>query len=214
MDPADVTRLLVAAGPDQKEDLLEALAADRIPSIVANLSTPQLVDLTTTLSPETAAGCLGTVPAHVAAGVMWELPQAIQARLLDLVDARLRGEIILARYERSAQESIVRIASAVSWLDQTACDLLAVALNRTFQVAVRYRDRWPFTDVDVDGVVSGAAWRRIAGLVVLTNFLPSESARSRANDIRRSGRRVELLRWTDSRDVGELKRLLARMASG
>jgi hypothetical protein len=214
MEPSDVTGLLVAAGPDQKEDLLAALETDRVPSIIRYLSLRQLVDLAEALSPETAARCLETLPAPVAAGVIGELPGPIQERLLDLVNARLRDEVMLALYQRSAQESIVRIASTVSWLDQTSCDLLAVVLDGRFQIAVRYRYQSPFVDADVDGAVSGAAWQQIAGLVVLTNVVLAASARGRANDVRLSGRRVALLRWNDRRDDGELKRALARMTSG
>lgn len=211
METAEVARLIVAAGGDQTADMLRSVPAERFAPIIRCMSMRELANLVGAVPPELAARCLEAVTARAAVEVISELPEPDQARLVDLIEAQHRGDVSQALYERNAQESVVRIATRVSWLNQATCDLLAVAMNQTFQVAVRHRRVPPFTLDDIDSVLSTAAWATIAGLIVLTNVPPDTNADQRLRQVRSSGRLVDVLRWTDRRDDGTLKRTIVRM---
>jgi len=152
------------------------------------------------------------VPARVAAGLIAELPAERQRRLEDLLPPDQFVELASALYERRATEAIVRSAERTTRLDDRTGDLRAELFGRVVQIAVRYVAGASLTGPDVAAAASNARWREIAGLLVLTNAEPAETARTQVAEFRRAGISIEVIRWFDTRDDGAFKRSLVRLA--
>lgn len=211
LDPAHTARILLAAR-DRRADVFMAIPAEQVPQVLAHLSMPQFVELLVAVPPPAAAQLLRDRPPRWAADILSELPPETSTRLRAILTEDQSEAFSSAVYERRAAESVVGIATRVSWSDQRACDLLAEVFGKQVHIAVRYLPRAPLTASDVDLAASYAHWGHIVGLVLLTNVALDDSGSQQARAFTRSGRPLEALRWIDERDDGAFKRALVRLA--
>jgi hypothetical protein len=211
LGPAEVARVVVGAHPDRKADLLGVIGSDRMPAVLSRLTVHQLADVISVLPIEVALRLVRDMSPRAAADLLLEIPTQRRAALQEAMTPSRPDEFAATVYQRQAQESILRIATRVSWLDQSAGSLLSEVFGRTVQVMIRYRADEVFTEVDLHAAAQAADWRRIVGLVVLSNATPVPGVASMLRDLRAMGHPVELVPWADDRDDGTFKRALVRI---
>jgi MgtE intracellular N domain len=213
LEPPDVARILLGAKPAQKAELLAWVPADARLPVLRQLSTPQLIGLLSELPPAPAARILTDLPPRVAAELFVELAADVRGRLGEPLAQTQPDEFWSVLYDRRAAETLVSVASRVSWLDERAAELQAEVFGQQVHVAVRYRARPGLTGPDLAEAAARVSWPEVAGLLVLTQLGLADSAKSEAEVIRRSGFPVEAIRWADDSDDGTLKRALVRLTS-
>ena len=212
LGPAEVARVVVGARPDRKADLLGVIGSDQMPAVLARLTVHQLADVITVLPIDVAVRLARDMSPRAAADLLLEIPTQRRAALQEAMAPSRPDEFAATVYQRQAEESILRIATRVSWLDQAAGSLLSEVFGRTVQVMIRYRPEPVFTEVDLHAAAQAADWRRIVGLVVLTNAAPAPGVAVLIRDLRAIGHVVDVVPWIDDRDDGSFKRALVRLA--
>jgi hypothetical protein len=212
LGPSEVARVLVGAHPDRKADLIGVIGSDRIPAVLSRLTVHQLADMVSVLAIEVAVALVRDMSPRAAADLLLEIPTQRRVALQEAMTPTRPDEFAATVSQRQAEESILRIATRVSWLDQSAGSLLAEVFGRTVQVMVRYRPDAAFTEVDLHGAAKAADWRRIVGLVVLTNAKPATGIPSVIRELRIMGRSADVVSWLDNGDDGSFKRALVQLA--
>jgi Mg/Co/Ni transporter MgtE len=212
LGPSEVARVLVGAHPDRKADLIGVIGTDRIPEVLSRLTVHQLADMVAVLPIEVAVALVRDMSPRAAADLLLEIPTQRRVVLQEAMAPSRPDEFTATVYQRQAQESILRIATRVSWLDQSAGSLLTEVFGRTVQVMIRYRPDAAFTEVDLNAAAQTADWRRIVGLVVLTNAKPATGVLSLIRDLRATGRPTVVVSWVDDGDDGSFKRALVQLA--
>ena len=213
LGPAEVARVVVGAHPDRKADLLGVIGSDQMPAVLSRLTVHQLADVVTVLPIDVAVRLVRDMSPRAAADLLLEIPTQRRASLQDAMAPSRPDEFAATVYQRQAEESILRIATRASWLDQAAGSLLSEVFGRTVQVMIRYRPDPVFTEVDLHAAAQAADWRRIVGLVVLTNAAPTPGVAVLIRDLRAVGHVVDVVPWIDDRDDGSFKRALVRLVS-
>jgi hypothetical protein len=171
----------------------------------------QLADVVTVLPIDVAVRLVRDMSPRAAADLLLEIPTQRRASLQDAMTPSRPDEFAATVYQRQAEESILRIATRASWLDQEAGSLLSEVFGRTVQVMIRYRPDPVFTEVDLHAAAQAADWRRIVGLVVLTNAAPTPGVAVLIRELRAVGHVVDVVPWIDDRDDGSFKRALVRL---
>lgn len=212
MEPADLARILAAAPAVRRGELLAAVPAERIGALLRELPAPQVSELLSVVPAELAAQLLRGSPPQQAAQLLSTLPQQTRALLLDAMELDSADGLSLAVYEQEATEAVGRVSGRVSRLDRSGRDVLAEVFGRNVHVAVRYCATEASLGSAVYNAVAEANWRRVAGLVVVTNVALPDDAVALADNARGAGRPLELVRWIDARDDGAFKRALVRIA--
>jgi MgtE intracellular N domain len=212
LGPADVARVVVGAHPDRKAGLLGIIASDQMPAVLSRLTVHQLAEVVTVLPIDVAVRLVRDMSPRAAADLLLEIPTQRRAALQEAMTPSRTDEFAATVYQRQAEESILRIATRVSWLDQSTGSLLSEVFGRTVQVMIRYRPDSAFTEVDLHAAAQTADWRRIVGLVVLVNATPSPGVAVLIRDLRAMGQLIEVVPWVDDRDDGSFKRALVRLA--
>ncbi len=212
LGPAEVARVVVGAHPDRKADLLGVIGSDQMPAVLSRLTVHQLADVVTVLPIDVAVRLVRDMSPRAAADLLLEIPTQRRASLQEAMAPSRPDEFAATVYQRQAEESILRIATRASWLDQAAGSLLSEVFGRTVQVMIRYRPDPVFTEVDLNAAAQAADWRRIVGLVVLTNAAPTPGVAVLIRDLRAVGHVVDVVPWIDDRDDGSFKRALVRLA--
>jgi hypothetical protein len=211
MSPADVGRLLHGARTDRKADLLAVIGPKRAPAVLGRFSIHQLADLVASLPLPGAVNLLHSMSPAAAADLLLEIPTRRRLLLQDALSPRQPDEFSSAVYQREVEESVVRIASRASWLDQVAGHLLAEVMGRPFQIVVRYRPEGTFTGDDLRDAAGRVDWRRVTGMLVLTNALPGEDCSAVIRELRQFGHAVDVVRWVNEADDGLFKKALVRL---
>ncbi len=213
LSPGEVARLLIGARHDRKADLLAIIGTDRMPAVLSRLTVHQLADVISVLPIEFAIALVRDMSPRTAADLLLEMPSQQRAMLQQAMAPRRPDQFAATVYQRQAVESVLRIATRVSWLDQASGHLLTEVFGRTVQVTIRYRTDSVFTENDLHAAEASPDWLRISGLLVLTNATPVAGLAAMLRDLRQRGRAVELVPWVDDRDDGAFKRALVRLAS-
>jgi MgtE intracellular N domain len=212
LGPAEVARVVVGAHPDRKADLLGIIGSDRMPAVLSRLTVHQLADVVSVLPIEVAVRLVHDMSPRAAADLLLEIPTQRRAALQEAMTPSRPDEFAATVYQRHAEDSILRIATRVSWLDQSTGSLLTEVLGRPVQVTIRYRADPVFSEIDLHSAAQAADWRRIVGLVVLTNAEPVPGIALMIRDLRTMGHAIEVVPWLDDRDDGLFKRALVRLA--
>lgn len=213
LGPAEVARVLVGAHPDRKADLLAVIGSDRIPAVLSRLTVHQLAEVVSVLPIDVAVRLVHDMSPRTAADLLLEIPTQRRAVLQEAMTPSRPDEFAATVYQRQAEESILRIATRVSWLDQAAGNLLSEVFGRPIAVCIRYRPDTVLSETDVATVARAVDWRRIQGLVLLTNATPQAEVAPMVRDLRARGQAVEVVPWLDERDDGSFKRALVKLAS-
>ena len=214
LGPAEVARVVVGAHPDRKADLLGVIGSDQMPAVLSRLTVHQLADVVTVLPIDVAVRLVRDMSPRAAADLLLEIPTQRRASLQDAMAPSRPDEFAATVYQRQAEESILRIATRASWLDQAAGSLLSEVFGRTVQVMIRYR-RIPYSRRSTftrrprrpTGGASLDSWS-------LTNAAPTPGVAVLIRDLRAVGHVVDVVPWIDDRDDGSFKRALVMHWSG
>jgi hypothetical protein len=98
-------------------------------------------------------------------------------------------------------------------VDPRVGSLLTEVFGRPVQILVKDRPAGSFANADLRGAIGATDWRRIAGLVIVTNAVLDPGLPAALRDARQHGFVVEVVHWEDERDDGALKRTLVRLGS-
>jgi Mg/Co/Ni transporter MgtE len=211
MTPSEVARLLDGARPNRRTDVLAVIGPRRVQEILARFTIRQFADLVSCIPlPDAVALLEGTAP-QTAADLLQELPAQRRIALREALARRQPPEFTSAMYHRDVMESVVRIATRVSWLDQSAGHLLADVIDRPFQIVVRHMPDAVFGDDDLRAAADHVHWHRVAGAIIVTNAVPADSIGAAVRQLRQYGRAVEVVRRINDGDDGLLKRALVRL---
>jgi hypothetical protein len=213
MNSAEVGRLLDGARADRKADLLAVIGPHRAPGILSRFTIHQLAELVASLPLPGAVDLVRSMAPHAAADLLLEIPTQRRLMLQESLVPRQPQEFTSAVYHREVEGSVVRIATRASWLDQAGGHLLAEVMGRPFQIIMRHYPGGTFTGDDVRTVAGQVDWRRVVGAIVLTNGTPADSIHAAVRELRQYGHAVDVVRWLNDGDDGELKRALVRLIS-
>jgi hypothetical protein len=213
MTPAEVGRLLDGARTDRKGDLLAVIGPHRAPAILSRFTIHQLADLVSSLPLQGAVDLLRSMSPHAAADLLLEIPTQRRMMLQEVLVPSQPEQFTSAVYHREVEQSMLQIATRISWLDQVAGALLAEVMGRPFQIMVRHRPDASFTGDDLRIVASLVDWRRVVGAVVLTNAAPADSVAPAIRELRQYGQAIDVVRWHNDGDDGQFKRALVRLIS-
>ena len=211
MTPAEIGRLLDGARADRKADLLAVIGPHRAPMILARFNIHQLADLVSSLPLAGAVDLLRSMSPHAAADLLLEIPTQRRLMLQAVLAPRQPQEFTSAVYHREVEESVVRIATRVSWLDQAAGHLLAEVMGRPFQIVMRHMPEAPFSGEDLRSAAGQVDWRRVVGALVLTNANPADTLGPVVRELRQFGHAIDVVRWQNDGDDGLFKRALVRL---
>jgi hypothetical protein len=212
MTPTEVGRLLAGARADRKADLLSAIGPYRAPSILALFTVHQLADLVSSLPMPAAVNLVRSMNPHAAADMLMEIPT--QQRLIlqeEVLAPQQPQDLTSTAYHREVEESVSRIATQVTWLDQPGGHLLAEVMGRPLEIVMRHMPEAPFDGDDVRAAAGRVDWRRAVGALVLTNATPTDTVSPVIRELREHGHPINVVRWLNEGDDGILKRALVRL---
>jgi hypothetical protein len=208
LGPREVARLLIGARADRVPDLVDAVAPEHLSPILAHLqvvhvaalvpllSNHAAVRVVQSMSPAAAAELLLALPAHQRLALQPALPQPSLAGGDD--------------YARRVDGAVRRVVGQAIWIAAPAGSLLTEIFGRSIQITARDSRLGPFGAAELQSLVAATDWRRVAGLLVLSDVLDS-GLLAGVRDARSHGYLVETLQWQDERDDGVLKRALVRL---
>jgi hypothetical protein len=208
LGPREVARLLLGVRADRLADLLAYLPDDLLSAVLAQLTVAQLAEFVPLVPVESAVRVVTHLPADVASELLLALPTperlALQRRLPPPSPPG-------GGYRDQVAQAVRRATGTVTVLDRAGRALLTEVFGRPVQILVRDRPGTTFGAGDVAGVVGATDWRRVAGLVVVTNAALDPALAAGLREARTRGYVVEVVAWQDDRDDGLLKRTLVRL---
>lgn len=219
MTPAEVARLLDGARADRKADLLAVIGPHRAPAILSRFTIHQLADLVSSLPMHGAADLLRSMAPYAAADLLMEIPTQRRMMLQEVLVPRQPEQLTAAVYHREVEQSLVQIATRISWLDQAGGAIMAEVMGRPFQIMARHLPDATFSGDDLRTVAALIDWRRVVGGIVLTNATVQTDATGADSispvirELRQYGHAIDVVRWTNDGDDGLLKRALVRLIS-
>jgi hypothetical protein len=213
MRPAQIARLVDGARAERKPELLAAIGPTRWPMVLGQLSVHQVVDLVSSLPLPVAVTFLRSMSPAATAGLLMEFPTQRQVMLQEALGAQQPPEATSTDYRRQAENSVARIATRMSRLDNGSGDLVAEVMGRPFHIAVRHHTDAALTGEDLRLVAGRVDWRLVAGMLLMTNAVPADTVGAVVRELRNYGHAVDVVRWSDDSDDGTLKRALVRLLS-
>jgi hypothetical protein len=152
------------------------------------------------------------MPPASSAALLLEIPTQRRSMLQEALGlGQPTMEAAVSTYYRAAEMSVARIATGTSRLDHTPGDLLAEVMGRPFQISIRFHGDAPYTGDDLRLVAGRVDWRRVMGMLVLTNATPADTIAGVIRELRHYGHAVDVVRWLNEADDGVMKRALVRL---
>jgi hypothetical protein len=211
MTPAEVARLLDGARAERKPDLVAAIGPTRWPLVLDQLSVHQVVDLVSSLPLPVAVTFLRSMSPAATADLLLEFPTQRRFMLQDALGTQEPPEASSADYRQQAENSVARIATRMSRLDNASGDLLAEVMGRPLHIAIRHSSEAVLTGEDVRLVAGRVDWRRAVGMLLMTDAVPAGTVSQVVRELRHYGHAVDVVQWSDDSDDGTLKRALVRL---
>ena len=213
LTPAEITRLLHGARVHRRAELLAAIGPVRGVAVLGRMAMHELADLISSLPLPVAASLLRSMPPSASEDLLLGIPSQRRALLQEALSSSNQPtmEAAVSTYYRDAEMSVMRIASAVSRLEHAPGDLLAEVMGRPFHIAIRYHGDAPFTGDDLRVVAGRVDWRRVMGMLVMTNATPADTIAGVIRELRHYGHAVDVVRWANEVDDGVMKRAMVRL---
>ena len=209
---AEIARLLTGSRVHRRAELLAAIGPVRGVTVLTRMPPHELAELISSLPLPVAVGVLRGMPSAASAGLLLELPTQRRAMLQEALGlGQPTMEAAVSTYYRDAEMSVVRIATGLSRLDHTPGDLMAEVMGRPFQISIRYHGDAPYNGDDLRLVATRVDWRRVMGLLVMTNATPADTIAGVTRELRHQGHAVDVVRWLNEADDGVMKRALVRL---
>lgn len=211
LGPREVARLLRGVRADRVADLLNHLPPGLLPAVLAHLSVPEVAELVPLVPLESAVRIVTSLSPDGAADLLLVLPTQHRTVLQQLLPPPVAAGSAGA-YERQVEQAVRRATGTISGVDPRNHALLTEVFGRPVQVLIHDRPGGAFAAADLQAAIAATDWRRIAGLVVLTNAALDPGLAVAQREARQRGFVVEAVPWQDERDDGALKRTLVRLA--
>jgi hypothetical protein len=212
LTPAEITRLLNGSRVHRRAELLAAIGPVRGLAVLTRMPPHELVELISSLPLPVAVGVLRGMPPASSAALLLEIPTQRRSMLQEALGlGQPTMEAAVSTYYRAAEMSVARIATGTSRLDHTPGDLLAEVMGRPFQISIRFHGDAPYTGDDLRLVAGRVDWRRVMGMLVLTNATPADTIAGVIRELRHYGHAVDVVRWLNEADDGVMKRALVRL---
>jgi len=209
LGPREVARLLLGVREDRVHELLAYIPPALLSPTLAQLSVPQLAELVPLVRVESAVRLVSHLDPDTASALLLALPTQYRQVLRD----RLPPPTIPSDYQQRAEQAVRRATGQATPLDPRGTTLLTEVFGRPIRVIIRDRPGGTFGPADLVAALGATDWRRVAGVVVLTNAALDPGLAGAVRDARRQGYVVEVAAWQDERDDGMLKRILVRLFS-
>lgn len=210
LGPREVARLLLGARADRVPDLVDRIVPELLPGVLAHLDVVRAAQLISLLPMELAVRVMRSMSPAAAAELLLTLPTHQRLALQEALPAPQPSGGAGA-YARAVEQSIGRSAERLTWLDQRS--LIAELFGRAVQIVVWDAPDTVFTAAQLHSIAGSVDWRRVRGLLVMTNAELDSGVAGAIRDARQHGYAVDALTWLDERDDGLLKRALVRLAS-
>lgn len=210
LGPREVARLLLGVRADRLAELLDRVPPEMLPAVLANLSVPEIAELLPLVPLQTAVRVATSLPPPTAANLLLALPTqhrvVLQRYLPIAAEAAPAGG-----YLEQAEQAVRRATGTANWLDPRGGALLTEVFGRPVLIVIRDRPSGVFSAADLLAAVGATDWRRVSGLVVVTNAALDPGVGGGLREARQRGYLVEVVQWQDERDDGLLKRTLVRI---
>jgi len=212
LGPREVARLLRGVRADRVSDFMAQVVPGLLPPVLGQLSLPEIAQLLPLLTMDGAVRVVQSLPPAAAAELLLILPtaqrMALQAAVPSAAAAGPAGG-----YPPQVEQAVRRSGGQVTWADPQRRSLVAEVFGRAVQVVAWDRPGAVFGPGDLQAAIGATDWRRITGLVVVTNASLEPGLAAAVREARAAGYVVEPVQWLDDRDDGALKRVLVRLAS-
>ena len=212
LGPREVARLLRGVRADRVAELLDHIPPGLLPAVLAQLSVPEVAEVVPLVPLESAVRVVTSLSPELADDLLLALPTQHRTVLQQLIPPPVTGGSAGA-YQSQVEQAVQRATGTISAVDPRNHTLLTEVFGRAVQVLVHDRPGGAFTAADLQAAIAATDWRRIAGLVVLTNAVLDPGLPAAQREARQRGHVVEAVTWQDERDDGTLKRTLVRLAS-
>lgn len=207
LGPREVARMLLGVRADRLDEFLAYIPSPVLSSALAQLSVPQLAELVPLVQFESAVRLLAHLDPDTASALLLELPTQYRQVLRDRLPPPTPSD-----YQQRAELAVQRATGQLMSLGPGA-PLVTEVFGRPVQVIIRDRPGATFGPNDLVAALGAADWRRVVGVVVLTNAALDPGLAAAVREARGRGYLVEVVAWQDERDDGMLKRTLVRFAT-
>jgi hypothetical protein len=207
LGPREVARMLLGVRADRVDELFTYVPPTLLPAALAQLSVPQLAELVPLVTVESAVRLVTHLAPETASALLLELPTQYRQVLRD------RLPPAPSDYQNRAAQAVRRATGHVASIDPRGAALVTEVFGRPIQVVIRDRPGATFSVADLTAAIGATDWRRVAGVVVVTNAVLEPGLAGALREARQRGYVVEVVAWQDERDDGQLKRTFVRLAS-
>jgi hypothetical protein len=208
LGPREVARMLLGARADRVDELLAYVPPAVLSAALAQLSVPQLAELVPLVRFESAVRLVGHLAPDTASALLLELPTQYRLALRDRLPPPAPSD-----YTQRAEQAVRRATGHGASVGPGPAGLVTEVFGRPVQVVIRDRPGTTFGPDELTAAVGATDWRRVVGVVVLTNAALDPGLAAALRDARHRGYVVEVVAWQDERDDGTLKRTLVRLVS-
>ncbi|MFY1637762.1 magnesium transporter MgtE N-terminal domain-containing protein [Solwaraspora sp. WMMB335] len=206
LQPADLIRLLPAAGNDLRTRMLALLTADQLADLARAMPVADAVEILARLPTGQVQAVANRLPQPTAAALLGALPTDRQAELLSVMRPQQAQAAWAGTYQREVAEALTRANAEVSIpADAPAGIVLVQIFGWRITVAARRDDDGRIAVRDAED----AAYRlRANAALAVTDYQPATDVLDYCDEARRQGRPISAVSWTDNRHDGYLKRAL------
>lgn len=208
LGPREVARMLLGVRADRVDELFGYIPAPLLPAALALLSVPQLAELVPLVTVESAVRLVAHLAPETAAALLLELPTQYRQVLRDRLPPPTPSD-----YQQRVEQAVRRATGRVTSTDPRGGVVVTEVFGRPIQVVIRDRPGATFGAEDLVAVIGATDWRRVVGVVVLTNAVLDVALPAAVREARYRGYVVEVVAWQDERDDGTLKRTLVRLVA-
>jgi hypothetical protein len=206
LGPREVARMLLGVRADRVEELFSYVPPALLSAALAQLSVDQLAELVPLVRLESAIRLVAHLAPDTASAVLLALPTQYRQVLRERLPPPTPSD-----YQHRAEQAVRRATGNLTPMGPLGT--VTEVFGRPIQVVVRDRPGATFGPGDLVAAIGAADWRRVVGVIVLTNATLDPGLGAALRDARNRGYVVEVVAWQDERDDGMLKRSLVRFAT-
>lgn len=208
LGPREVARMLLGVRADRVDELLGYIPATILSNALALLTLPQIAELVPLVTVESAVRLVAHLAPDTASALLLALPTQYRLVLQERLPPPTPSD-----YQNQAEQAVRRATGRVTQVDPRGATLLTEVFGRPIQVIIRDRPGTMFGPADLPAVIGATDWRRVVGVVVLTNSALDSGLAAALREARQRGYVVEVVAWQDARDDGLLKRTFVRLTA-